>query len=161
VRCITLTGQVAFPRRAAKQSRRLDSHQYQPAYEAGAFLARATSANQGARRGLNPHPSVHSRSCRNHYTTSPRNRAEGAGVEPARQLRSPGFQPGTVALRLALPISQPSPVPRPGIEPGTSRSKRGMISVSPSGRQWRRRESNPTQFACKAISPPWNMRPQL
>lgn len=35
-----------------------------------------------------------------------------------------------------------------------------MMSVSPSGYQWRRRESNPTQFACKAISPPWYMRPQ-
>jgi hypothetical protein len=29
--------------------------------------------------------------------------AEGAGVEPARQLRSPRFQRGAVANRLALP----------------------------------------------------------
>ena len=33
--------------------------------------------------------------------------------------------------------------PRPGLEPGTPRSKRGMISVSPSGPKRKARESNP------------------
>ena len=34
-------------------------------------------------------------------------------------------------------------VPRPGIEPGTPRSKRGMMSVSPSGHKRKARELNP------------------
>ena len=33
--------------------------------------------------------------------------------------------------------------PRPGIEPGTARSKRAMMSVSPPGRERKRWESNP------------------
>jgi hypothetical protein len=34
-------------------------------------------------------------------------------------------------------------VPRPGLEPGTSRSKRGMMSFSPSGYQRKARDLNP------------------
>ena len=30
----------------------------------------------------------------------------------------------------------------------------------PEGYKWRQRESNPTQIACKAFSPPWYMCPQ-
>ena len=82
----------------------------------------------------------------------------------------------------------PSRVPQPGIEPGTARSKRAMISVSPSRQEWTAGESNPDcrlatpvsshwtsspmnavetkgiepfQVACKASSPPWHMRPRL
>ena len=36
------------------QSRRLDSHQHQPVYKTGAFLSRATSANQHEREESNP-----------------------------------------------------------------------------------------------------------
>jgi hypothetical protein len=98
MRCITLTGQE--DRNRADDWIRTSMSRLTRSVP---FLCRATSAHQGARRELNPHPSVHSRSCRNHYTTSPSNPAEGAGVEPARQLRSSGFQPDTVTHRLALP----------------------------------------------------------
>jgi hypothetical protein len=120
------------------KSRRLDSHQYEPTYEVGAFLSRATSAmdnTSGRGPGGNRTRTLRFTAVRAAATTlqAPSIRrafpaAEGAGVEPARLLRSPGFQPGPVASRVA-----PPKVPRPGIEPGTSRSKRGMMSVSPPG----------------------------
>ena len=47
--------------------------------------------------------------------------AEGAGVEPARPLRSAGFQPGPVTYRVALPFLLCLSVARPGVEPGTPR----------------------------------------
>jgi hypothetical protein len=46
-------------------------------------------------------------------------------------------------------------VPRPGVEPGTPRSKRGMMSVSPPGQQRKVRESNPHG----RLSAPWFSKP--
>ena len=65
--------------------------------------------------------------------------AEGAGVEPARLESSTGFQPGPVASRVVPPLADRAKpqaaweAPRPGVEPGIPRSKRGVMSVSPSG----------------------------
>src|SRR5262245_21611751 len=50
-------------------------------------------------------------------------------------------------------------VPRPGFEPRTPRSKRGMISVSPSGRQWTHRDLNPNFQSAELASSPWTIGP--
>jgi hypothetical protein len=54
-------------------------------------------------------------------------------------------------------------VPRPGFEPGTPRSKQGMI-VPFHHRGVSRVETmgiEPIQSACRAVSPPWDMRPHI
>src|SRR5438128_8920580 len=102
------------------KGRRLDSHQHGPVYETGAFLFRATSAKQsGCPGGIEPAASTFTGPCANHYTTDTiRQRIVPAGFEPA-----------------LFPMSRGRPAagrrdrrkPRPGFEPGTPRSKRGMI----------------------------------
>ena len=52
--------------------------------------------------------------------------------------------PGAAHERVLTPFrARDESVPRPGIEPGTPRSKRGMMSVSPSGHERKVRDSNP------------------
>ena len=41
------------------KGRRLDSHQHQPVYKTGAFLSRATSAEEQERKELNKLNSLH------------------------------------------------------------------------------------------------------
>ena len=67
------------------------------------------------------------------FTIEPLCKAEGEGVGPSRQVKH--AQPGS--NRFPSPIGLPfriSTAARPGFEPGTSRSKRDMMSVSPSSR---------------------------
>ncbi len=50
-------------------------------------------------------------------------------------------------------------VPRPGFEPRPPRSKRGMISLSPSGREWTHRELNPNFQSAELASSLWTIGP--
>src|SRR5262245_52036700 len=60
--------------------------------------------------GVEPLASTVTESPAYRYTTDTKNRAEGAGVEPARPLSgSAGFRPAPVAIRVALPFAS-----RPG-----------------------------------------------
>jgi hypothetical protein len=49
--------------------------------------------------------------------------------------------------------------PRPGVEPGTPRSKRGMMSVSPPGRQWTAGDLHPDFRHAKPASSCWTSSP--
>jgi hypothetical protein len=167
---------------------------------------------KGVRGELNPPPRLSQSRVPAVTPQTPSSRtAEGAGVEPARALllnrlptgpRHPsggptvsvvpgGIEPPRFPMSKGRPAAGPRDcraAPRPGVEPGTSRSKREMISVSPPGcREWTSRESNPhlrharpassrwtrgpflavettgiepDQAACEAASPPWYMRPR-
>ena len=64
-------------RHRAEKSARRESHPPRPPWHGGASAARPRTRHQSA---------------------------EGTGVEPARAFASPGFQPGAVACRLALPF---------------------------------------------------------
>src|SRR5438270_11673969 len=104
------------------KSRRLDSHQHGPVYETGAFLFRATSAKHcrtGCPGGIEPAASTFTGSCANHYTTD----TIGHRVVPA------GFEPALFPMSRGCPAAgrRDWQKPRPGFEPGTPRSKRGMI----------------------------------
>ena len=52
-----------------------------------------------------------------------------------------------------------SAAPRPGVEPGTPRSKRGMMSVSPPGRQWTAGDLHPDFRHAKPASSCWTSSP--
>ena len=108
---------------------------------------------------------VHGAAC--HAGTLPTPSVSGRSGSRTRKAvsGSTAFQAVPVADRVALPFQssrvdsnhRSSPcrgavlaaerrdesAPRPGVEPGTPRSRRGMMSVSPSGRQRKVRDSNP------------------
>jgi hypothetical protein len=99
------------------KGRRLDSHQHKAVYGTAAFLYRATSAQAGA-QGFEPCRAALETAC------SPRSTllSQGCpgGIEPAA---------ATFTGSHAKPLHHrhhPS-APRPGFEPGTPRSKRGMM----------------------------------
>ena len=85
------------------------------------------------------------------FTIEPFCKAEGEGVGPSRQVKH--AQPGS--NRFPSPIGLPfriSTAARPGFEPGTSRSKRDMMSVSPSSRKRKARDLNPHHLLVARIS---------
>lgn len=101
----TIAGSRADPAHSKdKQSRRLDSHQHEPAYEAGAFLCRATSAKH-----------VRSRSER---TT----RARARGFGPREPVLEAGGSPRSTLVccfQQGYPMGV-EPMP-PGSQPGVQR----------------------------------------
>ena len=99
------------------KSRRLDSHQHEAVYKTAAFLNRATSAfSKGVRGESNPPPRPSQGHMQNHYTTD--------------TISSPGWirtsDPSHVT-EMSCTLSDGTVIPRPGFEPGTPRSKRGMM----------------------------------
>jgi hypothetical protein len=93
-------------RRLKFKSRRLDSHQYRPAYKAGAFLYRATSAISRTRRS--------------------RTFLSGFGGRVLSQEQSPmgrpgGFEPATSTFTASHADHYTTDgIQGPGLEPGTS-----------------------------------------
>lgn len=72
------------------------------------FSVEPRRLERGIRRELNPYLLLHRQACLPRTPRTPY-RAEGEGVEPSRPRSSTGFQPGPVALRVALPfVSSPT-----------------------------------------------------
>ena len=99
------------------KSRRLDSHQHEAVYGTAAFLNRATSAfPKGVWGESNPSPRPSQGHMQNHYTTD--------------TISNPGWirtsDPSHVT-GMSCPLNDGTVIPRPGFEPGTPRSKRGMM----------------------------------
>ena len=99
------------------KSRRLDSHQHEAVYGTAAFLNRATSAfPKGVRGESNPPPRPSQGHMQNHYTTD--------------TISSPGWirtSDLSHVTGMSCPLNDGTVIPRPGFEPGTPRSKRGMM----------------------------------
>ena len=131
------------------KGRRWGSHPHRPHYECGAFLTRATPASC-VWRELNPAPrgsqsrmqAITPQTQRKGWESNPQGLAAHSrsrrGPSPARvahPIVPGGIEPpiSSVSGRRLRHWTTGLSVPRPGVEPGTPRSKRGMMSVSPPG----------------------------
>ena len=94
---------VKRPKGGTVQGRRPGSRRHGPTYEVGAFLRSSHVGVRGSGGSRTRHYGFHRAACHADTLQTPSTKAEGAGVEPARRCRSPGFRPGAVAHRLALP----------------------------------------------------------
>ena len=94
---------VKRPKGWTVQGRRPGSRRHGPTYEVGAFLRSSHVGVRGSGGSRTRHYGFHRAACHADTLQTPSTKAEGAGVEPARRCRSPGFRPGAVAHRLALP----------------------------------------------------------
>ena len=106
------------PTSRQRQSSRQESNLPEPAYQTGAWPLGHSWKRPV--RGLNPSHPVDSRA------DTP---ASSQGGKDGR-IRTLSARVGAALLSQEHILTS---VPRPGLEPGTPRSKRGMISVSPSG----------------------------
>src|SRR5262249_45110914 len=77
----------------------------------------------------------------------------------SRRCASPLVSARARSCGIPITIEAHTEAPRPGVEPRTPRSKRGMISLSPSGRKWTCRDLNPDFQPAELVSSPWTIGP--